>query len=93
MKIRVESNFGLLGGGSPEILELECPEIALKDLLALLSRTSTYAPTFLRPDGGIAGGWEIEVNGRALASYAHGLETVIKDGDTIHIALQLLSGG
>ena len=94
MEIRVESNFGLLHGNSPETLDLECSEIRLQDLLVLLSRRSSYAPTFLRPDGtGLSGGWEIEVNGRALASCEEGLETVVKDGDTIHIALQLMAGG
>ncbi len=94
MKVRVTSNFAILGGTNPEVLDLDCAHLTLRELLDVLSRRSSYAPAFIQPDGSaLARGWEIEVNGSPFCDDSEGLDAGIEDGDQIDIKLQMLAGG
>ena len=94
MRIYLDSNFFLLGAKDMESIDLECAEISARGLLESLSRHHLHSLKFLQPRGkALRPGWDIEINGRKLALYDEGLNSVLKEGDRVAIRLELLSGG
>jgi len=86
MKINLESNFKHLGSHSIDSVDFDCTSMSLKDLLNMLAGRSTKSPEYLNDEGTeLAGLFQVQVNGRALAFSETGIITVLKDGDTVAI--------
>jgi hypothetical protein len=78
MRIHLKSNFLLLGSETIESIDIERPEVTLKELLEALSRRSADSLEFLRSDGkDLNFDWDIEVNGRSFGLYYGGLEALL----------------
>ena len=94
MRIKLESNFMLLGSRDIDSIDLDFQDITLRQLLETVSQRSTHSPQFLNRDGtDLASGWDIRVNGRAFALCEQGIDTILKDGDGVAINLEMLGGG
>lgn len=94
MRINLESNFMLLGSQDIDSIDFASSNITLKELLEAISNRATNSTKFLNRDGtGLAMSWEVEVNGHPLGLCAGGVNTILKDGDKVHIKLMLLGGG
>lgn len=86
MKIHLESNFKLLGSHTIDSVDFDCTRMSVKDLLNMLSDRSTKSPEYLNDEGtDLAGFFQVQVNGRTLAFSANGINTALKDGDTVAI--------
>jgi hypothetical protein len=86
MKIDLESNFKLLGSHNIDSVELKASEIALKDFLRIMSDRSAKSPEYINSDGtGLDKFFQIQINGRVLNLYENGINSVLKDGDTVAI--------
>jgi hypothetical protein len=86
MKITLESNFKLLGSHNINSVDFDCTQMPVKDFLKIMSNRSTKSPEYLNDDGtDLAGLFQVQVNGRALAFCEKGINTVLQDGDTIAI--------
>jgi hypothetical protein len=95
MKIYIKSNFIVPGVGSDESLDLNCTKITLR---GFLDELSTRAPTrieYVRPGAKTLdpAEWQVEINGISYQSISDGLETVLKDEDTVTIRIMVLGGG
>lgn len=94
MKIHLESNFKLLGSDNIDSLDFDCARIPVKDVLRIMSDRSTMSRQYINSEGtGIEFGWQVHVNGRILDFCENGINTVLKDGDTVAIYLDVLDGG
>jgi hypothetical protein len=86
MKINLESNFKLLGSHNIDRIDFDCIQISVKHFLQILSDRSTKSPEYLNDDGtDLAGLFQVQVNGCTLAFTENGINTVLKDGDTVAI--------
>ena len=84
LKIHLGSNFKLLGSQDIESIDLDAAEITVKAFLQTMSDRSTKTPEYVNGDGtGLEGGWQVQVNGRMLDFCENGINTVLKDGDTV----------
>jgi len=86
MKINLESNFKLLGSHNIDSVDFDCARMPVKDFFKILSVLSTKTPEYLNDDGtDLAGLFQVQVNGQALAFCENGINTVLQDGDTVAI--------
>lgn len=86
MKINLESNFKLLGSHAIDSVDFDCIRMPVKNFLNILSDRSTKSPEYLNDDGtDLAGLFQVQVNGQALAFCENGINTVLQDGDTVAI--------
>ncbi len=86
MKINLESNFKLLVSHSIDSVDFDCTSMSLKDLLNMLAGRSTKSPECLNDEGTeLAGLFQVQVNGRTIVFSETGINTVLKDGDTVAI--------
>ena len=95
MKIHIKSNFIVPGLENKESMELDQFEISLREFFEELSKKSPDSMEYvdagaerLDPDD-----WEVEINGMSYQHYEDGLETVLRDGDTVSIKIRPLGGG
>jgi hypothetical protein len=94
MKIYLESNFVLLGIPDEASIDIEGAQASLREILEVLSGRSSHPLQFLQRDGRrLAPGWEVRINGQPLEDHEDGPGTILKDGDTVSIKLELLAGG
>ncbi|MGA3174151.1 MAG: hypothetical protein ABSE25_06975 [Syntrophorhabdales bacterium] len=94
MTVELDSNFMLLGDKDLKSIDLDRPSITVTELLEEISgRSSNPLQFFTRNGETLDEGWEVEVNGCALAGLPEGLGTSLKDGDRVAIRLSLLGGG
>lgn len=94
MRIKLESNFMLLGSEDIDGIDFDSHEITLKQLLEAITRRSTHSPQFLNRDKtDLTSGWDIRVNGRAFGMCEQGIDTMMKDGDGVAINIEMLGGG
>lgn len=95
MKIRVKSNFVVPGLDNGEFANLDQTELTIREFLEKLSERSPTRVEYIRsgtrtinPDE-----WEIKINDTPYQQWAAGLETPLKDGDTVTIIIIPLGGG
>jgi molybdopterin converting factor small subunit len=95
MKIYVKSNFVVPGLDNGEFVELDRSQLTLREFLEDLSERSPTRVEYVRsgaqtinPDE-----WEIRINDIPYDQYSSGVETSLKDGDTVTIIVVPLGGG
>ena len=95
MKICVKSNFivpGLVGG---EFIDLDRSHLTIGEFLRDLAERSPTRVEYVRPGAQTidTDEWEIKVNDIPSPKWKDGLETPLKDGDTVTIVIIPLGGG
>jgi hypothetical protein len=95
MRIYVKSNFVVPGLVNGEFLDLEQSQFTLREFLKELSERAPTRVEFVRPGANALDPdeWEVDVNGIPYHSCSNGLETLLKDGDTVTIRILALGGG
>ena len=95
MKIFVESNFVVPGLEDKDGLEIDQPEITLRDFLERLSSMSPDRIEYVEPGSQALdpSDWEVEINGLPYQNYEESLEHPLKDGDSVTIRIVALGGG
>jgi molybdopterin converting factor small subunit len=95
MRINLRSNFVLPGLEDKESLDLDQSGLTLREFLEELSRRAPIGIEYARPGARALDPdeWEVEVNGVPYQSCSDGLETFLKDGDTVTIRILALGGG
>ena len=70
-------------------------EITLREFFKKLSNKSPDSIEYIDPgaDRFDPDDWEVEINGTSYQQHEHGLETVLRDGDTVSIKIRPLGGG
>ena len=95
MRINLRSNFVLPGLEGEESIEFDRSQITLREILEELSRRAPTRIEYVRPGARALDPdeWEVEVNGVPYQSCGAGLETSLRDGDTVTIRILALGGG
>jgi len=95
MKIYVKSNFVVPGLDNGEFVDLDQPQMSLKEFLEELSKRATTRVEYVRPGAQAINPdeWEIRINDIPYQQWSAGLETPLKDGDTVTIIIIPLGGG
>ncbi|MGD9032966.1 MAG: hypothetical protein PVH02_09905 [Desulfobacteraceae bacterium] len=95
MKIFIESNFVVPGLEDKDALEIDQPEITLREFLERLSNLSPDRIEYVKPRAQALDpfDWEVEINGLPYQDYEGGLEHLLKDGDSVTIRIVALGGG
>jgi molybdopterin converting factor small subunit len=95
MKIHVKSNFAVPGLDNGEFVDLDQSRLTIREFLEELSERSPIRVEYVRsgaqtinPDE-----WEIRINDTPYQQWGAGLETPLKDGDTVTIIIIPLGGG
>jgi molybdopterin converting factor small subunit len=95
MKIYVKSNFVVPGLDNGEFVNLDQSRLTIREFLKELSERSPTRVEYIRagtqtinPDE-----WEIRINDTPYQQWSAGLETPLKDGDTVTIIIIPLGGG
>jgi molybdopterin converting factor small subunit len=95
MKIHVKSNFVVPGLDSGEFVDLDQSQLTIREFLEELSERSPTRVEYVRsgaqtinPDE-----WEIRINDTPYQQWSAGLETSLKNGDTVTIIIIPLGGG
>ncbi|MFH1490439.1 MAG: hypothetical protein ABII06_16145 [Pseudomonadota bacterium] len=95
MKVMIKSNFIVPGLEEGEFLEIDRPEMTLRECLEELARRSPDPLEYVEPgaDRLDPDDWEADINDRPYQNTAGGLETVLVDGDTVTIRILAQGGG
>ena len=95
MKIYVKSNFVVPGLNGRESVDLDQSQLTIREFLHKLSERSPTRVEYVRsgaqainPDE-----WEIRINDTPYQQWSAGLETFLKDGDTVTIIIIAFGGG
>jgi molybdopterin converting factor small subunit len=95
MRVSIKSNFIVPGLEDQEGIDLDRATITLREFLKELSERSPTRVEYVRsgaqainPDE-----WEIKINDTPYQQWSAGLETPLKDGDTVTIIIIPLGGG
>jgi molybdopterin converting factor small subunit len=95
MKIYVKSNFIVPGLDNGDSVNLDRSPLTIREFLEELSERSPTRVEYIRsgtrtinPDE-----WEIKINDTPYRQWSAGLETFLKDGDTVTIIIIPLGGG
>jgi len=95
MRIYVKSNFVVPGLENGEFLDLDQSQLTMREFLQELSERAPTRVEYVRPGANALDPdeWEVEINGIPYHHYNNGLETLLKDGDTVTIRILALGGG
>ena len=95
MRIHIKSNFFVPGLEKKDSVDVERPQMTLRDFLGELSRMSPAAIEYVRPGADVLDpdDWEVDVNGTPYQHSSHGLSIPLKDGDTVTIKILAMGGG
>ena len=95
MRVNIKSNFLIPGLENEEGVDLDRSEISLREFLEELARISPAPIEYVRtgartlnPDD-----WEIDINDVPFHEQHEGLETLLKDGDTVTLKIVVFGGG
>jgi len=95
MKIHVKSNFVVPGLENGEFADLDRSQLTIREFLEMLSERSPTRVEYVQsetqtinPDE-----WEIRINDIPYPQWSAGLDTPLKDGDTVTIIIIPLGGG
>ncbi len=94
MKIYIKSNFVVPGLEDSDSVDIDGSTLTLRQFLEKLSTMSPTPIEYVRagaktlnPDD-----WEIDING-VPCNEREGLETLLKDGDTVTLKIVVFGGG
>ncbi len=100
MRVNIKSNFFVPGletqeGGDSEGLDLDRSKITLKEFLEELSARTPDRIEYVQPgtDTLDPAEWEVKINGIPYQNFSDGLETFLRDGDTVTISMRIFGGG
>ncbi len=95
MKIYVKSNFIVPGLDNGECVNLDQSQLTLREFLKELSERAPTRVEYVRPGAQTVNPdeWEIRINDTPHQQWSVGLETPLKDGDTVTIIIIPLGGG
>jgi molybdopterin converting factor small subunit len=95
MKIHVKSNFVVPGLVKGEFVDLDQSQLTIREFLEELSRRAPMRIEFVRPGAQTINPdeWKISINDVTSRQWSAGLETPLKDGDTVTIIIIPLGGG
>ena len=100
IRVNIKSNFSVPGlenqeGGDLEGLDLDRSEITLREFLGELSTRTPNRIEYVRPGADTLdpAEWEVKINGIPYQNFSDGLETLLRDGDTVTISIMVLGGG
>jgi len=95
MKIHVKSNFFVPGLKEKDSVTLALSSMSLRQFLEELARMSPTPIEYVRPGAKTLNpdDWEVEINSVPYQQYPEGLETHLKDGDTVTIKILAFGGG
>jgi len=95
MRIYVKSNFVVPGLVNGEFFDSDQSQLTLREFLQELSERAPSRVEYLRPGANALDPdeWEVDVNGISYQRCSNGLETVLKDQDTVTIRILALGGG
>lgn len=87
--MKVHAEISLLNIKDQNLNEIEFDKkvVTIKDLLYRLSETTKM--TYLDQNGKIYPHFDISINGK----FCPGVDTQLKDGDTVQIRIEMLGGG
>jgi molybdopterin converting factor small subunit len=95
MRVNIKSNFIVPGLEDQEGIDLDRATITLREFLEELSERSPTRVEYVKsgaqtinPDE-----WEIKINDTPFQQWSAGLETPLRDGDTVTIIIIPLGGG
>ncbi len=94
MKIYIKSNFVVPGIENQECVDL-VSEMTLRQFLQELSMMSPSRIEYVRPNAETLDpdDWEVNVNNSPYQDCKDGLETLLKNGDTVTIRIKAFGGG
>jgi molybdopterin converting factor small subunit len=95
MKIYVKSNFVVPGLVNGEFLDLDQSQLTIREFLKELAERAPTRVEYVRPGAQTIDPdeWEIRINDIPNQQWRDGLETSLKDGDTVTIIIIPLGGG
>ncbi|MDD3846254.1 MAG: hypothetical protein PHC90_07830 [Syntrophorhabdaceae bacterium] len=96
MKVNLKSNYLLLGSSNIDSMDFDIAEITLKDLVQAISDRSTTSGSleYLNGEGTqLQPVFEVHINGCPLNFCEKGINTVLRDGDTVDLYLEPQYGG
>jgi len=95
MKISIQSNFRVPGLGKEESVDFDCPGLTLRQFLEKLSGMSPRPIEYVRPGAKTLNpdDWEAEINRIPYQDLPEGLETQLKEGDTVTLKILAFGGG
>jgi hypothetical protein len=93
MRINIRSNFVIPGLEGKENLEIDRVEISLREFLEELSRRAPIRVEYIRQGIIDPDEWEIEINNIPYYACPGGLDTLLRDNDTVTIKIMALGGG
>ena len=95
MKIHVKSNFVVPGLDSEEFVDLDRSQLTIGEFLKELAERAPTRVEYVRPGTQTIDPdeWEIKINDIPSPKWKGGLETPLKDGDTVTIIIIPLGGG
>jgi len=95
MKIYIKSNFVVPGLVNGEFLDLDQSQLTLREFLQELSEGAPTRVEYVAPGANALDPdeWEVDINGIPYQRCSNGLETLLKDGDTVTIRILALGGG
>ncbi len=95
MRIYIKSNFVVPGLEDRDSVDIGRSSMTLRQFLEKLSTMSPTPIEYVRagaktlnPDD-----WEIDINGVPCDEHHEGLETLLKDGDTVTLKIVVFGGG
>ena len=95
MKIHVKSNFVVPGLDNGEFVDIDQSRLTIREFLEELSGRSPIRVEYIRSGTQTINPeeWEIKINDIPYHQCGMGLETSLKDGDTVTIIIIPLGGG
>ncbi len=95
MKIYVKSNFIVPGLDSGEFVDLNHSQLTIREFLEELSERSPTRVEYIQSEAQTINPdeWEIRINDIPYPQWSAGLDTPLKDGDTVTIIIIPLGGG
>ena len=95
MKIHIQSNFVIPGLEREESIDFGCDRMSLRQFLEELSQKAPTPIEYVRPGAKALNpdDWQVEINKVSYLDFKEGLETELKDGDTVTVNIQAMAGG
>jgi hypothetical protein len=95
MRIHIKSNFLVPGLENEESIDFSKTEITLREFLDRLSVMSPDRVEYIEPGAKVLDpdDWEVDINGIPYQNDPSGLESLLKEGDTVTIRILAQGGG